>query len=105
MQQIAQKFYVSPNLTTYGRLENLTLIWDNPTAVDNNCPGAVGSENLNSGVFCLGGGGNGGVVTEGTGTDVGAVDTGSTGNPSVGEIVIPQIVLPELPAEELLGGG
>ena len=105
MQQIAQKLYVSPNLTTYGRLENLTLIWDNPTAVDNNCPAAVGSENLNSGAFCLQGNSNNGVVTQGTGTQAGAADTSSAGSSSVGEIVIPQIVLPELPAQELLGGG
>ncbi|MDZ4767921.1 MAG: hypothetical protein SGJ24_02245 [Chloroflexota bacterium] len=53
----AHKHYTAPVLTVYGRLEDVTMLWMNPTATDNTCPGPtfVGSQNINSGMLCMSG--------------------------------------------------
>lgn len=50
----SQNQYFAPELVVYGRLENVTMIWSNPTSTDNICPGPTfaGSQNFNSGALC-----------------------------------------------------
>ncbi len=54
----ARKQYTAPDLAVYGRLEEMTMFWSNPTSTDNTCPGPsfLGNNNPNSGSLCLGGG-------------------------------------------------
>lgn len=92
--QDMQKRYASPALTVYGHIEDITLLWSNPSLTDNTCPGAIGSQHVNSGALCVTGGGGGGT---------GAVDPEIT-DPSLGTPLEDPLAAPVDPlAEDLTG--
>ncbi|MBL8134691.1 MAG: hypothetical protein JNL42_22715 [Anaerolineae bacterium] len=81
------KRYAAPTLTVYGRLEDVTLTFENGEAPDNACSDGRGSQN--SGAFC----GTAPFGTTGTETETGVA------SPLLAEI---QLVDPAL-AQEMTG--
>lgn len=91
--QDMQKRYLSPALTVYGRFEDVTLVWSNPTSTDNTCQAVIGSQTVNSGALCVLGRGTSG------GSDAGA-------DASISTSIEDPLAAPIDPlAEDLTGSG